>query len=133
MLQTKGEDLEDEVSSGSNLPPTQYTYYDHLTSSYPQTEEQKREMCPSSSRRHSESSTTRTTVRNNNDVDMTEEGRRVSCPVPSTPPVFRETRRHSAQALLQSRESSLQPNNNGMKRGSSQQSREVAHPSRDYS
>ena len=59
MLQTKGEDLEDEVSSGSNLPPTQYTYYDHLTSSYPQTEEQKREMCPSSSRRHSESSTTR--------------------------------------------------------------------------
>ena len=59
MLQTKGENFEGEVSSVSTLPPTQYTYYDHLTSSYPQTEEQKREMCPSSSRRHSESSTTR--------------------------------------------------------------------------
>merc|ERR1719500_52966 len=101
MLQTKG-DLEGEVSSGSNLPPTQYTYYDHLTSSYPQTEEQKREMCPSSSRRHSESSTTRTTLRSNNDV--AEEGRRVSCPVPSSPPVFREARRHSAQAMLQPRD-----------------------------
>ena len=54
-LQTKGEDL--EAVSSSTLPPTQYTYYDHLTSSYPQTEG-KREMCPSP-RRHSESSTGR--------------------------------------------------------------------------
>merc|ERR1719234_1578555 len=168
MLQTKGEDL--EAVSSSNLPPTQYTYYDHLTSSYPQTEA-KREMCPSP-RRHSESSNTRTTLRSN---DLTEEGRRVSCPVPSSPPVFREARRHSAQAMLQSRETSaqprvlssshqnieggthqngdfccpgilshpqtshqsrelsLQPHNNGMKRGSSQQSREATHPSREYS
>ena len=55
MLQTKGDDLE-EVSANS-LPPTQYAYFDHLTSSYPQTEV-RREM-PSSLRRHSESWTDR--------------------------------------------------------------------------
>jgi len=165
MLQSKGESLEGEVSSGGILPPTQYTYFDHLTSSYPQTEEQKKEMRPNSSRRHSESSTNRARARINKDA--TEDGRRVSCPVPSSPPVFREVRRHSAQAMLQSRdrrwvetathqngdfscppsihshpggrtahqsrESSLQPNNNGMKRASSQQSREARHPSGEYS
>ena len=60
MLQSKGEQgFESEVSSVTTLPPTQYAYFDHLTSSYPQTEEQKKEMRPSSSRRHSESSTNR--------------------------------------------------------------------------
>ena len=55
MLQTKGDDLEE--MSANSLPPTQYAYFDHLTSSYPQTEV-RREM-PSSLRRHSESWTDR--------------------------------------------------------------------------